>query len=90
MNAQETGRSAGVTAPDTRGPVTLSELKRSQKKVRDADAAPRLRRDERDELIRRALASGWTKAELHRELGISEQHLGRIEQGRTSGAARTE
>lgn len=87
MNTQETGRTAGQ---GHRGPVSLAELRRAQKKVRDADAAPRLRRDERDDLIRAALAQGMTKAELHRELGISEQHLGRIEQGRTSGAARTE
>lgn len=80
METKETGH-------DTGRPITLASLLAAQRRVEKAEAATPQRRAERDDMIRAALAAGiTTKAELHRELGISEQHLGRIEQGRTSGA----
>lgn len=89
MNATETGRTAGVQEPA--GPVTLALIQAKQQEITEAERRPAQLRAERDDMIRAALATGvTTKAELHRTLEprISEQHLGRIEQGRTSGARR--
>jgi hypothetical protein len=85
METMETGRHGGVTEPG--GPVTLAQILAKQRDISAAERRPSELRAERDDLIRAALRAGvTTKAELHRETGISEQHLGRIEQGRTSGA----
>jgi hypothetical protein len=81
MTKQGTGQHAGVNAPDT-GPVTLRDILAAQRAVERAERTPTEKRAIRDELIRQALAAGIvTKAELRRQLSISEQHLGRIEKG---------
>jgi hypothetical protein len=87
MSTEETGQLAATVDPPDSRPVSLADVLAAQEEVRLADAAPGEKRAERDALIRAALAAGTTtKAELARETGISEQHLGRIEKGRTSGA----
>jgi hypothetical protein len=89
METKETGQHAGAadSAGATAGPVTLADALAAHEEVKAVPALAKAKREHRDRLIRAVLAAGLTtKAELHRETGISEQHLGRIEQGRTSGA----
>lgn len=77
MMGQETGRTAGGAPGD--GPVSLAAILAAQRTVERGEAA----RKRRDELIRLALAAGLvTKAELARKLPMSEQHVGRIGNGR--------
>lgn len=71
------------------GSVTLDMIAAAHEKLITDDTEERLR-DERNELIRRALREGMTKAEIHRRIGVSEAHIGRIEQGRTTGRHRAD
>ena len=87
MDDRETGQAAGENAPDD-GPVTLAEVRAAQRQYKRALERPKEVRDRRDQLIRRALASGTlSQAELARELEISEMQVSRIRLGETSGRA---
>ena len=69
------------------GSVTLDMIAAAHDRLMTDDTEERLRQ-ERNELIQRALREGMTKAEIHRRIGVSEAHIGRIEQGRTTGRHR--
>jgi DNA-directed RNA polymerase specialized sigma subunit len=80
MTNSETGR-----APDVQS-ITLDAIK----ELHDQTTWPAVKRTkaQRDQLIREALAAGtFTARQIAEALGISEQHVGRIEKGQTSGAA---
>jgi predicted transcriptional regulator len=79
----ETGASAEVQ----REPITLDEIKAKH----DATTWPAVQavKAERDDMIRTVLAAKtYTARQIAEALGISEQHVGRIERGETSGAAK--
>jgi ribosome-binding protein aMBF1 (putative translation factor) len=85
METMTEANGAEVTDVGATGtPVTIDQIMAAHDRFVNDDTAERLQ-DKRDELIRQALRQGMTKAELHRKMGLSEAHLGRIEKGRTTG-----
>lgn len=76
------------TTSNTERAAALLERIRAIHEQTTWDAIRKLKR-QRDELIREALGLGvLTPRQLAEGLNMSEQHLGRIEKGETSGAQR--
>ena len=81
-----TDSETGQRAEDQRDAVTLDAIR----ELHDRTTWPAVQavKAERDQMIRDALAAGtFTARQIAERLGISEQHVGRLARGQTSGAA---
>lgn len=84
-----------VTVDAVSDPVTLDMIVAAQQALEQEQAATRTRQEQlratRNDLIRRGIATEAVRgAEVYRATGISEAHVSRLVQGRTSGKRRAQ